>query len=359
MSSFHLERTAQLWGISGNLGGGKTMTAVQFAVNAIRDGYFVVSNITLDVDAMVKAFGDYCSRLYMHISLDDAGFDPFKIPCGSPRGSGGGKRVLVILDECAEWVDQYSSAKDPRISRLWSWLRHSSKRSQDVFIVVQRPDYLNKVIRILISRWLWVYDLAVWRVPFLRMRIPFCGNLILRSIYDNKGKRIGPLSFIAKDYWGRFYNTAECLNGDGATYNFEYSQVERPRRSLKLMYALWLLSLYWLYKAVSAGSTLVPTVPRGYSFILIETAENPLNRTMLTPETFINMTRKKLDILNVRNLTAKRVGILPLAISDDGTTNKIDSNPARSPYYASAPRGGTCAPPWRGASPRPTTGVLI
>ena len=50
MSAIPLERTAQLWGISGNLGGGKTMTAVQFAVNAIRDGYFVVSNITLNVD---------------------------------------------------------------------------------------------------------------------------------------------------------------------------------------------------------------------------------------------------------------------------------------------------------------------
>ena len=168
MSAIPLERTAQLWGISGNLGGGKTMTAVQFAVNAIRDGYFVVSNITLNVDRMCKVFGDYCSRLYLHIDLDDPSFDPFKIPCGSPRGSGGRKRVLVILDECAEWVDQYSSAKDPRISRLWSWLRHSSKRSQDVFVVVQRPDYLNKVIRILISRWLWVYDLAVWRMPILR-----------------------------------------------------------------------------------------------------------------------------------------------------------------------------------------------
>ena len=279
MSAIPLERTAQLWGISGNLGGGKTMTAVQFAVNAIRDGYFVVSNITLNVDRMCKSFGDYCSRLYLHIDLDDPSFDPFKIPCGSPRGSGGRKRVLVILDECAEWVDQYSSAKDPRISRLWSWLRHSSKRSQDVFVVVQRPDYLNKVIRILISRWLWVYDLAVWRVPILRARIPFCGNLILRSIYDNKGHRIGALSCIAKDYWGQFYNTAECLNSDGATYSDEYAAVERPKPSLKWLYILWLLSLFWLYKGVTARDRLVPTVPRGYSSILFVTAENPLNRT--------------------------------------------------------------------------------
>lgn len=279
MSAFKLERTAQLWGISGNLGGGKTMTAVQFAVNAIKDGYFVVSNISLDVEEMVRSFGEYCSRLYMHIDLDDVSFDPFKIPCGSPRGSGGRKRVLVILDECAEWVDQYSSAKDPRISRLWSWLRHSSKRSQDVFVVVQRPDYLNKVIRILISRWIWVYDLAVWRVPIIRARIPFCGNFILRSIYDAKGHRIGPLSIICKDYWGCFYNTAECLNSDGATYSEEYSDVERPRPSYRFLYFLWLLSMWWLFNALREGSRLVPSVPRAYSAHIIATAENPLNRT--------------------------------------------------------------------------------
>ena len=94
------------------------------------------------------------------------------------------KRVLVILDECAEWVDQYSSAKDPRISRFWSWLRHTSKRSQDVFIVVQRREYLNKVVRILVSRWIWVNDLAVFKLPVLKCRFPFCGGLVMRNIYD-------------------------------------------------------------------------------------------------------------------------------------------------------------------------------
>lgn len=225
----NLERTSQLWGITGNLGGGKTLTAVQFAVESMRIGYYVCTNITLDLNMICTFYGEFCRSLYKHISLDDPLFDPFKLPTGSPRGSGGKKRVLVILDECAEWVDQYSSAKDPRIARLWSWLRHSSKRSQDVFIIVQRPDYLNKVIRILITRWIWVNDLAVYRIPILKMRFPFCSGLVMRNIFDNFKNRIGSVSFASKSHWGKFYNTAECLNSDGSTYNVEYDLPERKK----------------------------------------------------------------------------------------------------------------------------------
>lgn len=222
-----LERTAQLWGITGNLGGGKSLSAVHFAVNAIKDGYYVCSNITLKMDVVCAYLGDWARQLYQHISLDDPSFDPFKLPTGSPRGSGGNKRVLIILDECAEWVDQYSSARDPRISRFWSWLRHSSKRSQDVFLIVQRPDYLNKVLRILVSRWIWVNDLAVWRIPIVKIRMPFCSGFVMRNIYDKSGNRIGSMSLISKVHWGRFYDTAECLNSNGASYNFQY---DRPIR---------------------------------------------------------------------------------------------------------------------------------
>lgn len=245
----NLERTAQLWGITGNLGGGKTLTAVQFAVESIRMGFFVCTNITLDIDRISLFYGDYCRKLYLHVSLDDASFDPFKLPCGSPRGSGGKKRVLIILDECAEWVDQYSSAKDPRIARLWSWLRHSSKRSQDVFIIVQRPDYLNKVIRILITRWIWVHDLAVYRIPVLKFRFPFCSNLVMRNIFDNLKNRIGAVSFASKSHWGQFYNTAECLNQDGSTYALEYQVPETKRHGVFYLVLLLVFSQFTLYNA--------------------------------------------------------------------------------------------------------------
>lgn len=245
--AIELERTAQLWGITGNLGGGKTLSAVHFAVTAMQQGYFVCTNVSLKIDLLVRDFGEYMRGLYRHFSFDDPDFDPFKLPCGSPRGSGGKKRVLIILDEAAEWVDQYSSAKDPRIQRFWSWLRHSSKRSQDVFIIVQRPDYLNKVVRILISRWIWVNDLAVYRLPVVKLRFPFCGGLVMRNIYDRQGNRIGSVSLISKSYWGQYYDTAECLNSDGATYNVEYElPTFRDRRPFFFAFA-YLLSFAYLF----------------------------------------------------------------------------------------------------------------
>lgn len=269
--AIELERTAQLWGITGNLGGGKSLSAVHFAVNAMRDGFFVCSNITLKLDLLCAVYGPYMSCLYQHISLDDPDFDPFKLPCGSPRGSGGRKRVLVILDECAEWVDQYSSAKDPRIARLWSWLRHSSKRSQDVFLIVQRPDYLNKVLRILVSRWIWVNDLAVYRLPYFKIRVPFCSGFVMRNIYDRLGNRIGGLSLIRKATWGKYYDTAECLNASGASYNFEYVVPDRASRTWLFLYLAWLVSLVFLCgslvelkNAPSSPSSFVGVTGRAY-----------------------------------------------------------------------------------------------
>lgn len=246
-----LERTSQVWAITGNLGGGKSLTAVSLAVSSMARGYFVCSNITLDVGAIGRVYGKRAASLYLHIDLDAPDFDPFKLPCGSPRGSGGGKRVLVILDECAEWVDQYSSAKDPRIARLWSWLRHSSKRSQDVILVVQRMDYLNKVLRLLIARWVIVDDLNTWRMPVIKLRLPFCGGLVMQRVFDRSGRIISGPHYIQKSVWGSFYDTAECLNKDGAEYSLQYSGgvilPPFPFKSFMLWLGCFITLLYYIF----------------------------------------------------------------------------------------------------------------
>ena len=40
-----LERNALVWGVVGNLGGGKSLSAVSVGVRAMISGYFVASNI--------------------------------------------------------------------------------------------------------------------------------------------------------------------------------------------------------------------------------------------------------------------------------------------------------------------------
>lgn len=242
-----LERNALVWGVVGNLGGGKTLSGVELAVRALREGYAVVTNVTLNIDLICKTYGiPWAKKLYFPVSLDDPEVDPFKWPCGSPRGSGGDKRVIVLLDEVAEWLDQYSNAKDPKIKRLWSWLRHSSKRSQDVVVICQRQEYINKVVRTLIARWIWVDDLAVYRIPKVKIRFPFMKGLVMQNVYDRLGNRIGSVSFISKANTGRFYNTAECLNSDGSAYNSVYVVPPVKYRISKPLVAAALASMMYL-----------------------------------------------------------------------------------------------------------------
>lgn len=224
-----------VWGIVGNLGGGKTLTAVRFAVEGMIDGFFVVSNITLDMDKICACFGEHLRGLYLHVDLSKD--DPFTFPCGDPRGSGGKRRVLVVLDECAEYFDQYSNTKKD-VTRFMSWLRHSSKRSQDVFFVCQRQEYMARNVRTLIARWVWVDDLAVYRWPLLRIKTPFCGHLVMRNVFDRQGDRVDRPTFIIKKYWGQFYNTAECISVVGAGNAYVY---QRPPHGHG--WPLWL----WFY----------------------------------------------------------------------------------------------------------------
>lgn len=257
----NLEKTAQVWCICGNLGGGKTLTAVSMAFQAMEQGYFVVSNVTLDIDQIKKKI-PFADRLYQHIVVrseeyDDLGnlikcddFNPFTIPSGSPRGTDNGKRVLVILDECAEWFDQYANARSNIMKRVKSWLRHTSKRSQDVVFIVQKRSYLHKDFRVLVSRWINVEDLAVYRIPVLRIHIPFMEDYCIVNVFDKSDNSVSSPSFVAKSVFGKYYNTAECLSNFGGVsseYQLPEKRVDFPFWVLIFLFSSSLLLIFCKY----------------------------------------------------------------------------------------------------------------
>lgn len=255
--ALRLDPVPQVWGVTGNLGGGKTLSAVSLAAYGMARGYFVVSNVTLNLDELASEYGPHVRHLYKHFSFTASDFDPFELPAGSPRGTPGGKRVLVIMDECAEWIDQYTTVQDVRIKRFLSWLRHSSKRSQDVILIVQRLDYLNKNIRLLISKWLIVDDLRVWRVPVLKMTLPFMGGFVMQRVFDRNRKLVQGPCIVNKAAFGRFYNTAECLNEEGASHLYEYQApriVDLAFLPYIFLYALSIVILYACIQAWDASS---------------------------------------------------------------------------------------------------------
>lgn len=259
MGCLALERNALVWGICGNLGGGKSLSATFFMVNAMRSGFFVCSNMQLNVAAIERDFGVRVSSLYMFFSLDES-FDPSSLPCGDPRGSLVKRRVLVVIDECAEWFDQFSNTKNPAISRFLSWLRHSSKRSQDVFLVVQRPEYLNKSLRILIARWILVDDLAVYRLPIIKMRLPFCSGLVCAKPFDRNFNAVGGVSFIRKAKWGRYYYTAQCLNERLSSSVFVYLP-PLPRRVCTRFWILFLVGFLFFAASFIRRPSVRASVP--------------------------------------------------------------------------------------------------
>lgn len=217
-----LDVMPQVWGITGNLGGGKSLTAVNLAVTSMKQGYFVASNIWLNLDAICKDYGEWMRDLYLHFDFD-YDFDASSLPTGSPRGTKGGKRVLVILDECAEWLDQYTSMSDPRVKKFFSWLRHSSKRSQDVVLIVQRLDYLNKNLRILVSKWLIVDDLSTYRLPVIKCRCWGFFGYCMQRVFDRNKRLIQGPCIVKKSKWGRYYDTAQCLAESVAAQNWQYN----------------------------------------------------------------------------------------------------------------------------------------
>jgi hypothetical protein len=76
-----------------------------------------------------------------------ASTDPTEIPRGDFRGSGRGRRTLIILDEALNWFDSEQS-KAGSLKAAWSlWLRQSDKLGQDVYFVAQNFERAAKWIR--------------------------------------------------------------------------------------------------------------------------------------------------------------------------------------------------------------------
>lgn len=215
-----IEKTSMCWGVTGSLGAGKTLAAVYCMVNVLRENWpnaHVTTNITLNIPRLAAWLKVSEDEARSHVTFIDWETDPYTFKPGSPRGTRGPLfRSLVVLDECAEAFDQFTTAKDGKISRFLSWLRHSSKLGQDVFLIVQSQNFLNKSLRLLVARWVLAANAEYVRLPFLRVRVPFCkGKSYLRFV-DRFGNEFGEgVHFLDQAYWGAFYDTSQILSTHG------------------------------------------------------------------------------------------------------------------------------------------------
>lgn len=206
MGTLKLPSTAGVYGIYGSLGGGKTLSAVDIAITFLRSGQYVVSNIRL-LNLEPR------EQLRYSFVEDLREVKWFDLPCGSPRGSGGSKRVAVILDELPELLDQYTSGKEPWVRELLSWLRHTSKRGQFVFLITQSPSFINKSVRTLVAYWFRCDDMAQLRLPVIRLPLYGFGGFVMRRLYDRDGNCLNhSMDLVSKKEIGQYYNTAQGLS---------------------------------------------------------------------------------------------------------------------------------------------------
>lgn len=223
---------ASVYGIYGSLGGGKSLTAVDIMLQFMNLGHEVYSNIQLINLSKQK-------RKLFHY-YDPESTPVMSLPYGDPRGSKGKKRVCIVLDECAEFLDQFTSTST-FTKDFCSWLRHTSKNGQFVFLIVQQPEFLVKSVRLIVNKWICCTDLAQFVLPVLRLRIPFTKGFVWRRIFDRHFNLISRgFDIASKRVFGQFYDTSQLI-ASKLTKNRSYQHETLSK------YALWLPMLWFFY----------------------------------------------------------------------------------------------------------------
>lgn len=212
-----------VYGICGKLGGGKSLTSVFFIIQWLRTGNIVSTNIKLN-DEFIKRNKIPIEKYYY---IDDfSAVNPWELPNGDLRGSGGSMRSKIVIDEAGEWCDSYSDARHKgQLSDIASWLRQSDKLGQDVYFIVQFENLLHARLRSIVHRWIICQDVDKFKMPFIGLRPPkFLRDFVIATIFDGKSNDYISRQYIFKPSVYEAYNTAAFF-GDSFNSNLNANKV--------------------------------------------------------------------------------------------------------------------------------------
>lgn len=133
------------WGVTGKLGGGKTLWAMYKAAQYIGEGRQVVSNIDIDPTPICKPWRDQGSVRVTRIPYRPSRADFDAIGRGNDSKDES-KNGLIILDECGAILNS-RNYKDKGRDELIEWFLHARHLGWDVMFIVQSLTLIDKQIR--------------------------------------------------------------------------------------------------------------------------------------------------------------------------------------------------------------------
>lgn len=254
-------------GIIGYMSGGKTYTAVEMMLSKLYNGHTVVTNIKLNCRETTSYLQMPClvwKRLYYRLVLDRSELVPGDdhiilsdrydlYPCGSPRGSPTYNQdlVYIFLDEVSSLFDSMLSSADGGVQAVAAWARHTEKRGQMMYLIMQFPSELHKRLRSHITQYIQCINTSSVKIPLLGTGLPwFLQGLIIRiDLMPDLETQIGGAT------WGHYkpavfrcYNTAQIVVGHTrATYN-----LQRPDRTdqLRIDFCIRVIVVLTLFEGV-------------------------------------------------------------------------------------------------------------
>lgn len=222
-------------GIVGYMSGGKTLTAVEIMMNKIAEGHIVCSNIILNCKGVTGYLNIPCvywKQLYIQLT-DNIGYNRIKeedyylYPIGTPRGSKdyNDRLVYIFLDEVSSVFDSITNSASSEIKRIAVWARHTEKRGQIVYLIMQFTSELHKRLRNHLTEIISCQNSSTMRLPIIHTKLPFfLRGYIVRTLYSGDGETV-----ITNAKWSSIdtrlytcYNTGQIVYGNltGKSYKF-------------------------------------------------------------------------------------------------------------------------------------------
>lgn len=214
------------------MSGGKTYSAVRDMLERIRTGHIVVTNVELNLSACSDFLGVSVadlSNFYWRIRDDEDDLGPNEVhvsdydswPCGSPRGSAtyDSDLVYIYLDEASSIFDAMTSGASESIKKVAAWARHTEKRGQMLYLIMQFENELHKRLRVHITEFIYCKNMSKVVVPILRCHLPkFASNFVSQiHLLPDGETSLGSPDFVPLD--SRIfacYRTAQIVVGGHA-----------------------------------------------------------------------------------------------------------------------------------------------